>query len=152
MILLIGDFDRHFDQWKWGTIDTGKGKIYYPIPRDRDQAFFYSDGKLIKSASRNLLPFLAGFRKDIPNVDWLGFSARDFDRLFLTALDVNEWKKTITELQEKISDSVITEAIKKLPPEIYAIHGSTLIDKLKSRRSALTKAAIKLLPVYFTSG
>ena len=39
--IMIGDFDRHFDQWKWATSDTGKGKLYYPIPRDRDQAFFF---------------------------------------------------------------------------------------------------------------
>src|SRR6266542_4439438 len=24
--ILVADFDRHFDQWRWGTYDTGKGK------------------------------------------------------------------------------------------------------------------------------
>ncbi|MCY7292573.1 MAG: metallophosphoesterase [Ferruginibacter sp.] len=42
--MLIGDFDRHADQWRWGTKDTGKGKVYYPVPKDRDQAFFNSNG------------------------------------------------------------------------------------------------------------
>ena len=42
--MLVGDWDRHFDQFRWGTLDTGKGKLYYTIPRDRDQAYFYSDG------------------------------------------------------------------------------------------------------------
>ena len=46
--MLIADWDRHADQWKWGTTDTGKGKLYYPVPRDRDQAFFNSDGLLLK--------------------------------------------------------------------------------------------------------
>ena len=45
--ILIGDFDRHFDQWRWVTTDTGKGKLYYPIPKDRDQAFFRSNGVII---------------------------------------------------------------------------------------------------------
>ena len=36
----VMDFDRHEDQWQWATRDTGKGKLYYPIPRDHDQAFF----------------------------------------------------------------------------------------------------------------
>ena len=79
--IMIGDFDRHFDQWKWATTDTGKGKMYYPIPRDRDQAYFYSDGKLLKASSRNFCHFSQGFRKDIPQVNWLGYAARDFDRL-----------------------------------------------------------------------
>ncbi|HEX7844278.1 MAG TPA: BamA/TamA family outer membrane protein, partial [Chitinophagaceae bacterium] len=141
--ILIADFDRHFDQWKWATNDTGKGKIYYPIPRDRDQAFFYSDGRLIKAASRNMLPFLIGFRKDIPKVNWLGFSAKDFDRLFLTDLDAKEWKEIIAEVQDGLADSVITQAIKKLPPEVYGINGKTITEKLISRRNALPKAAMQ---------
>ncbi len=141
--ILIGDFDRHFDQWRWATSDTGKGKLYYPIPRDRDQAYFYSDGMLLKLASRNVLPFLRGFRKDIPEVNWLGYSARDFDRLFLTDLDADEWKKTITDFQQILNDSVIRGAIKTLPSEIFAINGEKIIDKLKSRRNILPKAAMQ---------
>jgi hypothetical protein len=140
--ILIGDFDRHFDQWKWATSDTGQGKLWYPIPRDRDEAYFYSDGELIKASSRKLLPFLVGFRKDIPKVNWLGYSARDFDRLFLTDLDKSEWEKTISEVQQKITDSVIASATKKLPAEIFPLSGKALADKLISRRNALPKAAL----------
>ena len=42
--LFIMDFDRHEDQWQWGAIDKDKGKTYFPIPRDRDQAFFTNKG------------------------------------------------------------------------------------------------------------
>jgi hypothetical protein len=41
--MLLADFDRHWDQWRWAEGDTGKGKIYYAIPKDRDQAYFYFD-------------------------------------------------------------------------------------------------------------
>ena len=115
--IVIGDFDRNMDQWKWATSDTGKGKLYYPIPRDRDQAFFYSDGLLLRRSSKKLLPFLVGFRNDIPQVNWFNYTARDFDRLFLTDLDEKEWKETITEVQQKLTDSVIAKAVKKLPPK-----------------------------------
>jgi Omp85 superfamily domain/Calcineurin-like phosphoesterase len=140
--IIVGDFDRHFDQWKWATTDTGKGKIYYPIPRDRDQAYFFSDGQLLKRTSKNLLPFLAGFRKEILQVNWFNFAARDFDRFFMNDLDEKEWKEIITDVQQKLSDSVIEKAIKKLPPEIYPLDGKTIIDKLISRRNALTQASL----------
>ena len=42
--IFIMDFDRHEDQWQWGAIDKDKGKTYFPIPRDRDQAFFINQG------------------------------------------------------------------------------------------------------------
>lgn len=141
--ILVADFDRHFDQWRWATNDTGKGKLYYPIPRDRDQAYFYSDGKLLKFASRNILPFLRGFVEDIPEVNWLGFSAKDFDRLFMTDLDEEEWKKIVNEFQQRLNDSVIMEAVKKLPPEVYSLNGPNIIAKLKSRRELLPKAAMQ---------
>jgi hypothetical protein len=141
--IVTGDFDRHFDQWRWGVIDTGKGKIYYPIPRDRDQAFFYSDGAVLKFISSRAMPFLKGFKTDIPNVNWLGYSARDFDRIFLTDLDRTEWEQAIAKFQQSLSDSVIRNAVKKLPPEIYAIDGETIINKLISRRNLLPREAIK---------
>jgi hypothetical protein len=140
--IVIGDFDRNMDQWKWATSDTGKGKLYYPIPRDRDQAFFYSDGLLLRRSSKKLLPFLVGFRNDIPQVNWFNYTARDFDRLFLTDLDEKEWKETITEVQQKLTDSVIAKAVKKLPPEIYPMDAKTIPDKLVSRRNALTKEGV----------
>ena len=41
--LLLGDWDRHDDQWRWGIYEDEQNsdrKIYRPIPRDRDQVFF----------------------------------------------------------------------------------------------------------------
>ena len=48
----VMDFDRHEDQWQWATIDTGRGKIFYPIPQDRDQVFFVNEG-LFQSLLKN---------------------------------------------------------------------------------------------------
>ncbi len=141
--ILVADYDRHFDQWRWGTIDTGKGKLYYPVPRDRDQSFFYSDGKLLKLLSGRAMPFLKGLRSDIPKVEWLGYVARDFDRIFLTDLDKNEWEKSVAAFQQKLSDSVIRNAVQQLPPEIFRINGEKIIGKLISRRNVLMDAAMK---------
>jgi hypothetical protein len=141
--IVIGDFDRHFDQWRWGAIDTGKGKIYYPIPRDRDQALFYSDGMMLKLVSGNAMPFLKGFRNNIPKVNWLGYSARDFDRIFLTDLDESEWKSSIALVQKQLTDSVIRTAVNKMPPEVLPINGETIIQKLISRRNLISTEALK---------
>ena len=137
--MMIGDFDRHFDQWKWSTDDTGKGKIYVPIAKSREMAFFYSKGLQMKLFSSRSLPFLKGFRHNMPDPDWSGYIARDFDRIFLTDLDANEWKKSIASFQQTLTDSVISNAVHKLPAEIYPLHGETIIKKMISRRNLLTK-------------
>lgn len=141
--MLIGDFDRHFDQWKWYKLDTGQGKLYLPIARDRDQAFFYSDGKLPKLFSSRLIPLLKGFRRNFPDVEWLSYTAKDFDRLFLTDLDAGEWKVSIEDFQKKVTDSVIRSSVQQLPPEIFAINGERIINKLMSRRDKLAKDGIR---------
>jgi len=145
--IITGDYDRHFDQWKWGTVDSTrgkavKGKLYYPIPRDRDKAFFHSDGFVFNLVSSKL-PFLKGFRNDIPRIKWLGYMAKDFDRIFLTALDEKDWKNAITDIQSKLTDSVINSSVKKLPPEIYPISGKRIADKMISRRNLLTEEGMK---------
>ena len=43
--MLVGDWDRHQDQWRWAQFNKANGDKYYkPIPRDRDQVFANFDG------------------------------------------------------------------------------------------------------------
>ncbi|MEO6220396.1 MAG: metallophosphoesterase, partial [Ginsengibacter sp.] len=136
---LIGDWDRHFDQWKWGTSDTGQGKLYYPVPRDRDQAFFNSDGFLMAYISKYRMRYLQGFKKNITNVNWLNWEARDIDHLFVNQLNEDDWKKTIDSFQTDISDKVIARSVNNLPPPIYNLDAKTISEKLIARRNTLMK-------------
>ena len=135
--MVVADFDRHFDQWKWGITDTGKGKLYYPIARDRDQAFFDSDGLLLKVVSIRRLPFLRGFKPDMQAINWLNWSARDFDRIFLNRLDKATWERTIADVQKRLSDSVLSTSVHRLPDEIFPLNGERIIETLVSRRNHL---------------
>jgi Outer membrane protein/protective antigen OMA87 len=140
---LVGDWDRHFDQWKWGILDTGKGKLYYPVPRDRDQAFFNSDGFLMRYISKNQLKFLQGFKNKISDIKWFNWEERDFDRLFLNGLNEAQWKQTIDSFQHKITDAVIEDAVKKLPPPVYSMDKESITEKLKSRRDLMMTEGLK---------
>ena len=141
--MLVADFDRHWDQWRWAEGDTGKGKIYYPIPKDRDQAYFHSDGVLMQYITRNRMPFLKGLRNNIPRINWLNYVARDFDRYFLNQLDANDWNKGLTQFQQEMSDSIIWQAIRRYPPEIYPISGEEIAGKLISRRDEMQKQGMR---------
>ncbi|MBA2249916.1 MAG: metallophosphoesterase [Chitinophagaceae bacterium] len=140
---ILGDWDRHFDQWKWGTTDTGIGKLYYPVPRDRDQVFFNSDGVLSKYIVNNHLRYLQGFKNNYPSIKWFNWEERDFDRLFLNNLDEDKWKNIISTFQHNITDAVIAASVKKLPGEIYALDAGTISAKLKSRRDLLMSEGLK---------
>ena len=47
--LIVGDWDRHADQWRWAGYERGDRWTWRPIPRDRDNA--YSDYEGISSAT-----------------------------------------------------------------------------------------------------
>lgn len=138
--MTIGDWDRHFDQWRWAVDDTGRGKLYYPIPRDRDQAFFRPQGAIMWVATKRFIPWMKGFGLHYNNkFNWLSHSPRNFDRIFMNGLDAYSWKEGIAKFQQAESDSVIENAVKQMPPEIYAIDGATITQSLKNRRDELTE-------------
>ena len=136
--MVIGDWDRHFGQWKFGIADTGVGKLYFPVPKDRDQAFFNSNGLLARGVSLAALPYLQGFKKTYPNIKWFNWEERDFDRIFMNNLDAEKWKQIIMQFQQNVNDSVIETAVKRLPPEIQALDAGIIARKLKGRRDLLT--------------
>ena len=68
--MLIGDWDRHQDQWRWIEFKENGKKIYHPLPRDRDQAFsIMGDGAIMQLLTRIVPPLklLEGFAPDIRN-------------------------------------------------------------------------------------
>lgn len=143
--MVIGDWDRHDDQWRWATVEKGKDDLYKPIPRDRDQVFFVNEGILPKLWSRKwALPKFEGFNDEVRWAPGLSFNARYFDRSFLTGLEQDDWIAAAREIQAGLTDSVIVSAIHQWPDEIYAIHGEEIIRKLKARRDKLIEYAADL--------
>lgn len=141
--VLIGDWDRHADQWRFGTIDTGKGKLYFAIPRDRDQALYNGGGFIMGIASRTPgLQFLKPFRSRIPKIEALGYNARYFDPMFLNALDRQDWKDVLDTFKTRLPDTLIEAAVKDLPPEIYRIRGERTTAILQERRDVIYDKAL----------
>ncbi|QKZ14975.1 BamA/TamA family outer membrane protein [Spirosoma sp. KUDC1026] len=134
--LFIGDWDRHEDQWRWESRKAGKGRIYTPVPRDRDQVFFKGEGPLIKIAGLPWIqPKFQGFRSKLPNVNGFMYNARYFDRLFLAGLSSEDWLETIADFQQAMTDSVLQRAMQQFPPAIRQQTGEEILQTLKARRS-----------------
>ncbi len=140
--MLIADFDRHADQWKWGVRKDGEKTIYVPIPTDRDQAFFKHNGILLNLViSAAGLQFLQSYDDKIRNVKGYAFINRNIDRWFTNKITLSEWESTADNIQQLLTDDVIERSIKGMPPEIFALSGNDLITKMKSRRSHLKEYA-----------
>jgi hypothetical protein len=143
MDMLVGDWDRHYDQWRWGVIDSINEKIYYAIPRDRDNAFFHSGGLLPLLAKLTFMPYITGFTNNSSNIIKLSKKAWSLDRVLLNQLDADEWEEAIVKFQRLVNDSAIEASVRVLPEKIYALTGEEIIKKLKSRRDGLLKNGMK---------
>ncbi|PWJ58175.1 calcineurin-like phosphoesterase family protein [Dyadobacter jejuensis] len=141
---LVGDWDRHDDQWAWASIDQSKGRtLFRPIPKDRDQAFSLYDG-LVTGLARFTQPFLRqlqSFGPEVKNVKWSTWSARLVDRTFLNGLSWAEWQQQAFFIQAKLTDEVIDSAFDSWPPEARRLASPAIAQNIKSRRDRLMDIA-----------
>lgn len=143
--MFIMDFDRHEDQWIWGAHDNGKGKTFFAMPRDRDQAFFISKG-LLPSLARKpwLSPQVQGFRAKAININTYNFNAKSMDRAFLNEINEDEWKKAMEAFLAKMTDNLIENALHQQPKEIQAMpRNREIIQKLEDRRKYYPEEMMK---------
>jgi hypothetical protein len=141
--MLIGDWDRHKNQWKWAALDSTGNKLYYPVPEDRDQAFFHADG-IIPGLVRLIgMPQLRGFTKVPDKLGKLNHKVIDFDKYYLDQLNREDWKNIISSFQTSISNDVINEALSNIPKNIFKIHGEKIRKNLQSRRDGLMRYGLE---------
>ncbi|MEE9226012.1 MAG: BamA/TamA family outer membrane protein [Bacteroidota bacterium] len=138
--LYVGDRDRSVNNWWWARFDDGDRYIWRPIPRDRDQAFIRIDGALVWIL-RFYEPRFVSFSQDYSSIVGLTRNAWDLDRRLLVSLDKPTWDSVVTTLQKKLTDSVIDDAVRHLPPEHYRLEGAALAHMLRVRRDRLPQAA-----------
>ena len=140
--MLIGDWDRHGDQWRWGEYKIGEKVIYKPIPQDRDQAFPKYDGALLfvlmkKAELRHMQPF----KEKMTSVKLMNREPYPLDLAFIKTADENEWIKQAKYIQENLSDTAIDAAFTNLPKEVQDQTITEIKRKLKVRRNELHHSA-----------
>lgn len=146
--MLIGDWDRHKDQWRWGEYKKDGKIIYKPIPRDRDQAFTKYDGALL-SILMNIpaLRHMRSFKDKIDNVKWLNREPYPLDLAFVRQSEKSDWIAAAKYIQENLSDEEINKAFENLPKEVQDATVKEIKEKLKKRRGVLQKYASRYADV-----
>ncbi len=138
--MLVNDWDRHLDQWRWASFDEGDRIRWDPIPRDRDWALTRIDGVLPRLA-RLAAPKYEGFSERPPDPYRMSWSAQPVDRRMLTSLVRSDFLEVAEDLQARLDDEAIERAVGVLPPEYLAEVGERLTRGLKNRRDHLVPVA-----------
>ncbi len=140
--MLIGDWDRHQDQWRWIQFNEDEKKIMRPMPRDRDQAFsIMSDGFLLGVAIK-LVSFSRLLRKysdDLVDVKGVNMEPYPLDMELIVQSDKAIWDQQVKIIQKGITDQIIDDAFLNMPEEVRDETVEEIKQKLKARRGNLQK-------------
>jgi hypothetical protein len=140
---IIGDWDRHEDNWRWLPVEDKDGTFYKPIPRDRDKVFYKTSGvfpwilshQWLKS---NLQPYTA----EIRDINGWNFNNRYFDRYFLNELSAADWLEQVKYVQKQVTPSIVEAAINRMPAPIVRESGGEIKEALNGRVGKLESTAI----------
>jgi len=139
--LLIGDWDRHEDQWRWTVDKEKKERIYTAVPRDRDQVMHLTQGVIPSMASAQWLdPILDNFDGKIPHVQYSLFKTRFIQQYPVFQFSYEDWMRIANAFVKAETDEVLEAAVKQLPKEVYVIRHDELYAKLRTRRDNIPQA------------
>jgi hypothetical protein len=139
--LLIGDWDRHEDQWRWTKEKQDKKDIYTAVPRDRDQVFYTNQGVLPGIASQPwLAPNLQGFSGKIYDIRYSLFKTTFMNRFMPMHYNYAEWMKIVNDFVAAETDEVLEAGLKRLPESSYKLRHDVLFKQLKERRGNIPAA------------
>ena len=138
--MLLGDWDRHADQWRWSRFDKSDDEIVYrPIPRDRDQVFSNYDGGFL-GLIKTLIPPAKQFQtysEELKDIKWINIAGIKLDRALLPNSTQADWQREAQYIMENLSDAAIDKAFEALPKETQNTQLDGVKADLKARRQTL---------------
>lgn len=137
---VVGDWDRHPNQWSWAGFDRNGIRWWEALPRDRDWALSRFDGAAWDLARLYKTHWL-DFGPRYGALSGLTHQAASLDRRLLTELDWSQWTATLDRLRKQLDNGAIARAVRKLPAEFHERFGPALRRDLQQRRDGLGEIA-----------
>ncbi len=140
----LGDWDRHPGQWSWAVTQgaaAGPATIA-PLPKDRDMVFYrLSDGVLGWAFTHFMEPHWVTFGPRYKKPFRLLSSGHYLDKRGLNGLTRAQFAAAARAMQQRLPDTLIGRAVRRLPPAAFALEGPRTIAALEARRAALPALA-----------
>lgn len=137
---LVGDWDRHSDNWRWARFDDEGRTRWEPIPRDRDWAFTRTGG-MASNVTPLFFPRYVGFSAEMPPMDRLAASGYRIDHRALAGVPREAFVAEARWVQTILSDSTLAAALAVMPPAYRHTEGDRLLRELQARRALLVEMA-----------
>ncbi len=126
--MVIGDWDRHEDQWRWVEFKEDDRVVYRPVPRDRDQVFsIMSDGALLGVLTTIVpsLRLLQSYDEELKSTKWFNLEPYALDMALINNSGKPVWDQQVKVIQNGLTDEIIEEAFSFFPAEVM---DSTIVE------------------------
>lgn len=144
--MLIGDWDRHGDQWRWSEFKEGDQTIYRPVPRDRDQAFAKIDGALLSLIKKlPVLRHMQNYTADFATPRWINHTAFPLDQYLLKSTTEEDWINEAQSVVDALDDESIDRIFAQLPKEVQGEDIEHIKEVLKARKQKI----VAYVPRYY---
>jgi len=141
--IVIGDWDRHPDQYRWYLFSNNGVQMYKPIPNDRDQVFFKSAGLVSEIILQlGFMKYLEGFNYNVKNIKGFMLRGASLDKKILKKMKQEQVQTITNEVVINLSDDVLQHTLHNLPAELKN-DSPGILAKLISRRNALPSLSKK---------
>lgn len=144
---IIGDFDRHHDQWRWAEQKKADGSLHYsPIPRDRDQAFADFDGFMIGAITTLNPPlrFMQRYSPTYRHLRWFNDAGDDVDRIALRNDTEEDWIREAQYIKAQLTPEIVERSFGRLPQGLDMDKQEAIKKALLARIAAVQNQASAL--------
>ncbi|MFV5692947.1 phosphoesterase [Flavobacterium sp. LT1R49] len=138
--MLINDWDRHQDQWRWLEFKENGKTVFKPLPRDRDQAFSkMSDGFILGAAVKLIPParLLRKYSDDLKDVKGFNIEPYPLDMAFIKTANKAVWDEQVRLIQTNLTNEVIENAFQNIPKEVNDETVASIKETLNARKNNL---------------
>ena len=139
----LNDWDRHQGQWQWAEYKHQGRTLYRPVPKDRDQVYFRFDDGVLPWLMSRFVPKFRTFKPAYESIKGTVRNAHFLDTRALTEVTRAQFRQLATDLQARLTDSVIAGAMHQFPAAVYALEGPRTAAILRARRAGLPAVAAK---------
>ncbi|PKV66422.1 hypothetical protein [Pontibacter ramchanderi] len=143
--MLIGDWSRHEDNWRWAQYKQNSVKVYQAVPRDRDNVFYKLNDAIIPwlFMRTGLKKHFQTYSDNLSNLEDLNRSGRNLDETILVGLTFQDWTEVADSVSKALTNDVIEQSFRQMPDNIYQLTASPIMNQLKSRRDKLGRSIQK---------
>jgi hypothetical protein len=143
--ILIGDWDRHEDQWMWMIDTAGTAR---PLPMDRDMSFYQFDDGYVNRLALSVNHKFQSFKPTFDDLSGYLVNGGKTDSVLLKNVKQIQWDSLVSLLQSRLTTDLINNSFKRYPDSAYQRIGVIHSQYLSSRLSQMDSVARYLHDTY----